>query len=413
MRIDFYNSLSTVKTLKRNKMRSFLTSLGIIIGISSVIIIMSVGDGAQSLVINQVRGIGSDLIAILPGASDDEGPPASAMGINITTLVYDDLLAVKDQVDGVEAIAPYVRGTAVASYQNKKIDTSFLGTTSEYMNVETNAEVVQGHFITPEEDEQVSRVAVLGSKVAEDLFGNLDPIGERIKVDKESFRVIGVMKSRGSSGFQDNDNQIFISKATAQKLMLGINYISFARARANPDIDVRYIIDQVKGVLRDQHNIDNPEEDDFSVRSSEEALDLLTNVTDGLNYFLALVAAISLLVGGIGIMNIMLVSVSESTKEIGLRKAVGATKGDISSHFLVQTLILTLLGGIIGVISGAFVSFVISLVVNYLGYEWDYIVSFFSIFLSLSFAVLVGLVFGWYPARKAAKLNPIEALRYE
>lgn len=411
MKLDFRTCKQTIKALKTNKMRSFLTSLGIVIGISSVIIIMSVGAGAQSLVTSQIQEVGGDLLGILPGASDDSGPPASVMGINITTLVYDDVLAIESRVDEVVAASAYVRGVALTSWQNKTKDTSFLGTTANYLQVEQGGELEKGNFFS--EDEKEERVVVLGSLVAEELFGNTNPIGERIKINKESFRVVGVMKERGSAGFQNQDDQVFIPLGTAQHVMLGINYLSFARAKVAQGSDVEYVIDKVESVLRDQHGIDDPSQDDFSVRSSEEALNTLTDITNALNYFLAAVAAISLLVGGIGIMNIMLVSVNESTREIGLRKAVGARRRDISIHFLIQTMILTTLGGIIGIISGVLISFLVSAVAIALGYEWKFVITFSSIILSISFTIVVALAFGWYPAQKAAKLDPIDALRYE
>jgi putative ABC transport system permease protein len=399
--------------LRRNKVRSFLTSLGIVIGISAVIIIMSVGAGARSLLINEIQSQGTNLLSVLPGGSGKNEPPAALFGINITTLVYDDAQAIAKQVSGAEAVCAYVRGVATASWQDKIVDTSLLGVTDSYTIVEGTAEVSRGRFISQEEAGQVARVVVLGSQVADDLFTGSDPLGQRIKINKESFMVVGVMKEVGSNGIQNQDNQVLIPLQTAQKLMLGINYLSFIRVKLGPQVDYLVAEEEVRAVLRQQHNIINPEDDDFSVRSQEEALNTLKSVTDILNYFLALVAGISLLVGGIGIMNIMLVSVSESTKEIGLRKAVGATKRDINLYFLLQTIILTLLGGLLGVLGGIFISFLISLVAKSLGYQWDFIISLSSIILALVFTILVALVFGWYPAKRAADLNPLEALRYE
>lgn len=411
MRLDFSIYKQTLKALAANKTRSFLTSLGIIIGISSVVVIMSGGAGAQSLVTSQIKGIGGNLLAILPGASDNSSPPAQVFGIKITSLKYDDVQAIQDRVEEIPAVAGYVRGVAQASWQNKTDDTSFMGTSPNYMEVETGAEVANGTFFA--EDQKEDRVAVLGSMVADNLFGTVDPVGQRIKINKETFRVIGVMKERGSAGFQNQDDQIFIPLFTAQKIMLGINYLTFARAKVADGANIDYVIDQTKSVLRDQHNITDPADDDFSVRSSAEALNTLADVTNALNYFLAAVAGISLLVGGIGIMNIMLVSVNESTREIGLRKAVGARRRDISIYFLIQTIIITAIGGLIGIISGTFTSFLISLVAKGLGYDWSFIIPVSSIILAVAFTIAVALFFGWYPANKASKLDPIEALRYE
>lgn len=413
MSLDFKPYLATIKSLRRNKMRSFLTSLGIIIGISAVIIIMSVGAGAKSLVVNQVQGIGSNLVGVLPGASDPNGPPASVMGIVVTTLVNEDARALKENVSEIEAINSYVRGSATATWRDKTIDTSFLGVNGSYQDVESKAELAQGRFFTDEEDKQVSRVVVLGSQVAKDLFSGSQAIGESVKLNKENFKVIGVMAERGTAGFQNQDSQVFIPLETSQKVMLGIHHLSFLRARISDSADVPKVISDMESTLREQHKIDNPKEDDFTVRATEEALKTLDTVTNALSYFLAMVAGISLIVGGIGIMNIMLVSVTESTKEIGLRKAVGATNKDINRLFLLQTITLTLVGGLGGIIVGIVFSYLVAVVARYLGYQWDFVISLSSVLLSLGFTILVGLAFGWYPARKAAHLNPIEALRYE
>jgi ABC-type antimicrobial peptide transport system permease subunit len=317
-------------------------------------------------------------------------------------------------VPQIIGVASYARGAADITWQNKTVSSSFLGVTGNYLFIEASAELGSGHFFSDDQTEQVVREVVLGSQTAEDLFAGINPIDQKVKINKETFRVIGVMKERGSSGFQNQDSQVFITLATAQKLMLGINHVSFMRAKMSPEVvDIDYTISEVERVLRERHNIQDPADDDFTVRSSQQGLDTLKSLTDALNYFLAMVAGISLLVGGIGIMNIMLVSVTESTREIGLRKAVGATKRDISIQYLTQTILLSALGGVIGIIWGVIISGLISLVAKGLGYQWDFVVSFASIFLAVSFTVLVGVFFGWYPAQKAANLSPIEALRYE
>ncbi len=413
MRFQLKTYLAILQTFRRNKLRTFLTSLGIIIGISSVIMIMSVGAGAQSLVVNQVKSIGTDLLGILPGASESDGPPAAVLGIVITTLTYDDGKAIVNQVPQVSDVAAYVNGVAAVTWQNQTVDTSFFGVSSNYLKIESSAEVAQGSFFSDDQTEQVVREVVLGSQIAEDLFSGQEPLGQSIKINKETFRVIGVMKKRGNSGFQNPDNQVFLTLGTAQKLMLGINHVSYLRAKVVPEADIDYTLSEVQRVLRERHNISNPADDDFTVRSSEQGLDTLKSLTNALNYFLAMVAAISLLVGGIGIMNIMLVSVTESTREIGLRKAVGATKKDISLQYLTQTILLSAIGGIIGIIWGVLVSGLVALVAKGLGYQWDFVVSLGSILMAVSFIVIVGVFFGWYPASKAANLNPIEALRYE
>ncbi|MBU1130534.1 ABC transporter permease [Patescibacteria group bacterium] len=398
--------------LKTNKTRSALTMLGIIIGIGAVIVIMSVGAGAQSLILDQVQKVGTNLIGIMPGAPSEEGPPATAFGITVTTLKYEDGLAVAREVPEISAAASFVRGIETVSWQNQKKDTTFVGTTASYIEVE-DTEVELGHFFSEQEEKSVIRVAALGYQLAQELFGQADPIGQKVKIRRESFEVIGVMKERGSVGFESVDDQIFIPLKTAQKLLLGINHVSVIRAKVKDNENIDAIIPAVKQIIRDRHGIRNSSEDDFDVRNQAEALAMLTTITNALNYFLAAMAAISLIVGGIGIMNIMYVTVSERYQEIGLRKAVGAKKNNLLSQFLIEAIIVTLLGGIIGIIGGALVSGSVALGANYLGYNWAFIITPFSIIIAVSVAAAIGLIFGYFPARKAAKLDPITALRYE
>ena len=398
--------------LKTNKSRSALTMLGIIIGITAVIIIMSVGAGAQSLILNQVEKVGSNLIGVLPGASEDDGPPASAMGVTVTTLTYEDGLVIQDQIPEIIALTSYTRGIDTVSWQNQQLDTTFMGTTASYLNVES-AEVAKGHFFLSTDEKGIARVAVLGSGVALDLFGEIDPIGQKIKIKRESFEVVGVLKERGTVAFENVDDQLFIPLNTAQKLLLGIHHVNMMRAKVDNSESIEQVILEVKQILRDRHNIKNEGEDDFSVRNQVEALDMLTTITDALKFFLAAMAAISLLVGGVGIMNIMYVVVTERTQEIGLRKAVGATYHNLLSQFLIEAIIITMVGGIIGIIIGSVISMLVAFIAIYLGYAWSFIVSPGSIIVSVVVATLVGVVFGFFPAKRAAKLDPITALRYE
>jgi len=402
---------SSLKLLRRNRNRTFLTVLGIVIGVSAVIVIMSVGAGAQSLIFDQLSSFGSNLISIMPGFSDEKGPPTSVMGITITTLKESDANALK-QIDGVESVASYVRGVDGAAWQNRETDITYLGTNIDYLNVES-VKIEKGIFFDESEEKSLAKVAVIGFQVAEDLFGEQNPLGEEIKIKRENFRVIGVVEKRGVEGFQNQDNLVFIPISTAQKLLLGINYVNLIRLKVSDENKIDSIMEQSKQILDERHDVNKPEEEDFTIRSSAQALDVLKQVTNALRFFLSGIAAISLLVGGIGIMNIMLVSVTERTREIGLRKAIGATAGNIQNQFLTEAVVVTLIGGIAGIVIGFLISGLVAIVANYLGYNWQFVVTPSSIFLGLIVSSFVGIIFGWYPAHRAANLEPVEALRYE
>ncbi|MGW8185103.1 MAG: ABC transporter permease [Candidatus Moraniibacteriota bacterium] len=404
------------KNLMAAKFRSFLTILGIIIGVASVIIIFAVGQSAQELILDQIRGVGSNLIGVLPGASDEKGPPASAMGIVITTLKYDDFLELKKpkNVTGVVAGAAYVMGTATVENDGTELGMSFTGITSEYPEVESTG-MSKGRFFIEEEETNLSRVAVLGVTAAKDIFGDIDPIGRKIKINDYKFTVVGVLKERSSSAFGigSQDEAVFVPILTAQKLLLGINHLAYVRLKIDTIENIPIAEEDAAVVLRNEHDIDDPDDDDFSIRDQASAVEIVGTVTNAMRYFLLAVGTISLVVGGVGVMNVMLIAVSQRIKEVGLRKAVGAKNIDVMTQFLVESATISFMGGLVGIIFGVAVSFGASLIINAMGYNWKFIIAPSSIVIAVSVSILIGIIFGIYPARKASKISPMEALRYE
>lgn len=416
-----------IKDILVRKGRAFLTILGIIIGVAGVIIIISLGSGAQALVLGQITKLGTNLVGVLPGQSDENGPPAAVFGVQIKTLSLNDAEAIKDKnkVPNAVAVASFVSSNVTIIRERESVDTSFTATDGTYTEVQ-NVEMEKGNFFTEEEARAGNNVIVLGHDVALSLFPNGDEIGQVVKIkipnndptrnlDTGSipFRVIGVVKKMGTVAFQNQDDQVFIPFSIGQRQLLGINYIQFIRIKIDSSDNVKIAMEDIKRVLREQHRITNPSDDDFSVRDLADAIKILTSITDTLRIFLGLMAGISLVVGGIGIMNIMLVTVSERTREIGLRKALGATNRKIRNQFLFESIILTVTGGILGIILGVFISYMIALGARFAGYDWAFIISPLAILLAVGVSIITGVIFGLYPAMKAAKLNPIDALRYE
>lgn len=414
----------TIRSLLSRKGRSALTMLGIVIGVAGVIIIMSLGAGAQSLVLGQVNKLGSNLLSIQPGKSDPKGPPAQVFGVVVTTLVEPDaeVLRSTSQVPHAVAVNALVRGAGTVTWQNKNAETSFIGTDYGYADV-VNFSMSSGQFIDEASNKGGAKVAVLGSKVADALFlgTGVDPIGQVIKVRSTSqaeaggvpLRVVGVVEKRGSAFFQDQDDQIFIPLSIAQGQLLGIHYLQAINVKVDSAENIDQTINDITGALKQRHHIISDDDIDFTVRNQAAAVDLLKTITNALSLFLTSMAAIALVVGGVGILNIMLATVAERTREIGLRKAVGATNRAVMDQFLLEAGTLTFLGGVVGIFFGIIISYLMSVLMKYMGYDWDFVISFMSVFAAIGVSILTGVIFGLYPSFKASKLNPIDALRYE
>lgn len=402
------------QALSASRLRFFLTVLGMVIGVASVILVMSAGASAQQLILGQVESVGSNLLAILPGASEENGPPALALGIVSKTLVNSDLEALRDgkNIPEITDAAGYVTGTTSAESDSENMVVSYQGVSASLPNVET-VKMEDGRFFFPNEDTRLARIAVLGAEAEEKLFPNRDSIGKTVTLKRVPFTVIGVTKKRGSGVFSNTDDVIYIPLDTAQKELLGVKYLSYVRAKVDQAEDIDRVKLEVYRLLNQRHGIDPGQESDFSVRSLESALGTLRSLTNVLKFFLVSIAAISLLVGGIGIMNSMLIAVNARIREIGLRKAVGARSSQILFQFILESIIITLLGGLIGIALGVSLAYVSSLILSQLGYDWQFLIPLSSIWVSFGVCFVIGMAFGLYPARKASKVSPMEALRYE
>jgi putative ABC transport system permease protein len=403
-----------------NKMRSALTMLGVIIGVGAVIALMSIGEGAQASITEEITSIGTNLLFVSPGAFES-GPVRGAAG-SAKSLTYADAEAIADPLNVPDAVlvAPeFSQGTQVI-FGDANINVSVLGTTDEYLGA-YDVEVASGRFIEERDVDKRANVAVLGSETAEDLFGSFDPIGQKIKValpgengGRVSVTVVGVLEEKGDSMIGSVDDAVLVPITTAQTKIfegrnaLGEPIVTRVNVVAASEGQSEAVMEQIETLLRSRHAIAADEDADFSVMSQTDILAMMTTVTNTLTIFLGAVAGISLLVGGIGIMNIMLVSVTERTREIGIRKAVGARKGDILMQFLMEAVVLSLLGGLLGILLGVGLAQAVSLT----GVLTS-LVTLDSVVLAVGFSFAIGLFFGIYPANQAAKMNPIEALRYE
>ncbi len=394
----------TFSALTANKVRTSLTMLGIIIGIGSVIAMVSIGQGAQASIQSSIEGLGSNLLTIYPGSlQPGRGIVSSGRGA-AQSLENEDIDVLKS-INGVNLVAAELdRRFQITSSLGNNTNSTVIGTVPDYATIR-NLVTSEGVFFTENQDKSLSKVVVLGTTVKDDLFGEENAIGKTIKINGVIFKVIGILESKGGSGFANQDDMVFVPLSAMQKILTGVDYLSSIAVSVIDKDTMNDIRDTATELLIKRHRVD---EADFSIISQADILGTLNQVTDAFTLFLAAIASISLVVGGIGIMNMMLTTVTERTREIGLRKAIGATKRDINLQFLAEAIVLTLIGGAIGVVLG----WSIATIVSSLGFIQTK-VSLLSVVLAFGVSAIIGITFGYYPARRASRLNPIEALRYE
>ena len=408
--MDFIQTLKiALRALRTNKMRSFLTMLGIIIGIAAVIAMMAVGSGASYVISQQIASIGSNIILVIPGSTTSGGMRSGSGGAQ--TLTSDDVKAIMTDCPSVEMAAPTVRTSGLVVYGNMNWSTIIMGSTPELFEIREWG-VVSGRSIGQQDEDGAAKVCLLGQTVADNLFGAVDPVGKIIRIKKVPFTVVGLLDRKGQSPQgTDQDDTIFVPLRTAQRNLVRSQFTNSVGAvivKAKSEALLAKAEEEINSLLNQRHRITNNKEPDFSTRNLSEILAVAEQSSKAMSLLLGAVASISLIVGGIGIMNIMLVSVTERTREIGIRMAIGARKNDILLQFMTEAVLLTMIGGVIGILLGSGGALIVSRIL-----AWPTLISVQSITVAFFFSGAVGIFFGFYPAKKAAGLNPIDALRYE
>lgn len=416
--IKFIKSMQlAIVGLSVNKMRTALSVLGIVIGVSAVIMIVSVGHGLQSFILNQLSSFGTNILEVqpkIPGEDLQNSMMAAGRGAEMSFLKNSDVKILRDKATFpyIAVVSGYISNIQQIFFNGQHKQVMMIGADSYYPEIDSMTKVEYGVFFTEEENLRASKVVVIGSGVAKYFFSDMEPIGQNIKINNDNYRVVGVLQKRGEMMMFDMDDLIIIPLKTAQIFNTGNDQVREIGVRLVGDEYISLAKSEITTILRAHHKIENPDNDDFQVITMDEMLGIVNAVTNIISLLLGVLAAISLVVGGIGVMNIMFVIVSERTKEIGLRKTLGARYQDIMRQFILEAILISVIGGILGIVLGVCGTFLITLVITkIMNLQWPFVVSYIAIFISFVIAVCFGIIFGWYPAREAARLHPIEALR--